>query len=148
MQHILVKAAIPIHAKEPDTIHTYAKRIFNRKSGYGRIDGVKLLQVARSHRLVGRHTNYTFPLRAINKTIPVNGIGLRSTITVTKFSSKPSNLAHLEHVHVNITFRRRNEIELNLISPARIVSPLIVPLPQDNVTHGVLDMPITTLIHW
>ncbi|KAK9728175.1 pheromone processing endoprotease [Basidiobolus ranarum] len=141
IQHLCVRAAVPISLEDKDWKPTAVGRLFNHKFGYGKLDAYQLVEAAKTHQLVGPQIRMETPVQVVEKTIPQDSTGINSTIVITDSEISKYELNFLEHitVQVNIAHERRGDLEVYLISPNQVVSQLAARRRRDESTRGITD---------
>ena len=150
VQHVLIAAAQPINAEDPDWETNGVGRKFSHKYGYGMIQATRLLAVSLAHKLVPpqawlespRHNTST-PRLELNQTSSV-------PIEVTPAMLEQANLMSLEHVTATVWIEhdRRGDVQVELFSPHGTRSVLASPRRYDSDGDGFPGWTFMSLKHW
>ncbi|KAJ3017833.1 UNVERIFIED_CONTAM: pheromone processing endoprotease [Siphonaria sp. JEL0065] len=152
-QHISVRSAVPINKGDPSWLKTQSGRPYSHDFGYGKLDAYQILELAKTWTTVPPHTSFQSPFLSPtgDGTIPQEkGKDVRVSHTVSKDSLKQSKFGRLEHVTVtvNIEHAKRGDVNVDLISPAGIVSKLAVTRHVDNDQGGFRNWTFMSVAHW
>ncbi|KAL1917644.1 uncharacterized protein VTP21DRAFT_4037 [Calcarisporiella thermophila] len=154
VQRLAIENAVPFALEDPDWQPTAAKRMFNHKFGYGKMDAFRMVEAARNFKRVGKHARWEIPEKVVSKPVPRSSkTGLTSSVHVEReegVSSAVSRIGYVEHVSVTLTLEhpRRGDVEVLLISPSGIVSQLATPRKYDSSSEGFTDWTFTSVKHW
>ncbi|KAK6541168.1 pheromone processing endoprotease, variant 2 [Orbilia ellipsospora] len=150
MQYLCIEAAVPVNENDPDWEKTVIGKKFNHKYGYGKIDAVKLVDAARSWKLVKPQAWFHSPILHVDHEIPNGNQGLSSSIEITKEQLENANIERLEHVTITIDLAhgRRGDLDVDLISPRGIKSKIAVQRPKDQSSSGYKEWTFMSVKHW
>ncbi|RKP08215.1 peptidase S8/S53 domain-containing protein, partial [Thamnocephalis sphaerospora] len=150
MQHLTVRSAIPITEEDESWSKTAAGWMHSNKFGFGKIDSYQIVEMAKTHQLVGRQVWIEQPFQPVEQRIPNNELGVNSTVAVTREMVDHVQFRQLEHitVTVNIDHQRRGDVEVFLISPNHIVSQLAATRKNDESGDGFRYWRFMTVKHW
>ena len=134
---------------------TTTGRKFNHKYGFGHIDAYKAIEKAKNWKLVGNHTTWRSPVKAVHENIGTDGGQsnnhiVNSTINVNETHLSSVNMSRLEHVTVtvDIIHKKRGDIMIELISPNNVISLLATERRDDMNDSGMLNWTLMTVKHW
>ncbi|KAJ3076386.1 pheromone processing endoprotease [Podochytrium sp. JEL0797] len=152
-QHITVRSAVPISTDDKSWFKTAAGRLYSHEFGYGKLDAYRILKVAKEWRTVAPQTSYESPLLLPegDGVIPQGaGQDVRVAFEVTEGALKENKFGALEHVtvKVNIQHAKRGDVNVDLVSPAGIVSNLAVSRRGDGDTTGFKNWTFMSVAHW
>lgn len=90
------------------------------------------------------------PVYSGGQPIPKDGVGIKSTIEVSRDLLKQHNLETLEHINVKvwISHGKRGDVEVELISPNGVRSILAGTRSGDTATTGFPGWTFMTIKHW
>ncbi|KAJ3125125.1 pheromone processing endoprotease [Physocladia obscura] len=152
-QHISVRSAVPISTTESSWFTTAAGRLYSHEFGYGKLDAYQILEIAKTWSTVAPQTSFTTPILmpSGDGKIPQDpGSDIRVEYTVTAEELAEVRFSKLEHVTVTVTIEhgKRGDVNVDLISPAGIVSNLAVTRPGDNANTGFGNWTFMSVAHW
>lgn len=150
LQHLTVRAAVPIKPKEKDWQKTFAGRFYSHKYGYGKLDAWKIVEEAKKWKNVGPQTKFNSKVHVEDLDIPNNGKALSSVIEISKEDIQSANISRLEHVQavVNISHPVRGFLDIWLISPNNISSHIGPSREADKSTEGFKNWTFMSVKHW
>ncbi|KAI0042684.1 hypothetical protein FA95DRAFT_1525115 [Auriscalpium vulgare] len=161
LQHLTVRTAKVVNAKDPDWNNTAAGRPFSYKYGYGVLNGYDFVTAAQNWQSVKPQTWVEkTPVQIANGTCDFLGDmaggelivpgGLTHTITVTKEDLEKDNFETLEHITVRvwITHAKRGDVEVEIVSPNGIKSVLAARRRDDRATTGYPGWRFMSVKHW
>jgi kexin len=124
--------------------------MFNHKFGYGLLDGYRIVEAAKTHKLVNRQTKFDTGTIDIHQEIPENDEGIRKTVSISESDLNKVEFRRLEHVTVtmDISHSRRGDVNVFLQSPNGYVSEVIVGRPYDEDMSGFPGWTAMTVKHW
>ncbi|MBW0475823.1 hypothetical protein O181_015538 [Austropuccinia psidii MF-1] len=150
VQYLAVTTATPFSLDEDDEWQkTAAGRWYNHKFGFGNLDAYKIVQAAKTWKLVKPQAWWTSPnVNAHSQ--PVTKEGANSTMVVKQSDIDGANLENLEHitVAVNINHNRRGNVRVELTSPHGSVSILATHRRFDDATTGFPGWVFMSVKHW
>ncbi|RKO97818.1 subtilisin-like protein, partial [Caulochytrium protostelioides] len=161
VQHVFVEAAVQNHADDGSWTRNGAGRWVSHKYGFGRLDAVQAIAVARSHTAVGPDLDplvlqdaAASLIPTMDPSLPRQGPrqGLIRTLVVARDPTVPSSLAlhALETVEVEVTLTHpsRGHVAITLVSPAGTLSQLLTYRPRDVSAEGLTSWVLTTVRCW
>ncbi|KAI8867093.1 hypothetical protein GQ42DRAFT_127252, partial [Ramicandelaber brevisporus] len=151
VQHLCVQTAIPVSLSDPDWTPVANGRIYNHKYGYGKLDAFRIVEAAKSFKLVRNQTWYEAPWVIVNSNIPQGSqTGLTSTVKIEQSNLDEAELGRLEHVTVTINLEHsyRGDVEVHLVSPHGYTSELAAVRPLDDNKNGYRMWTFMTVKHW
>ena len=148
-QHLLIKSSEPINLEDPDWQKTAAGLMYSHKSGFGVVDATRLVENARSHKLVPPQAWLETPQYPVHAAVSQDR-RVNHTVHVTRDMLQEANLASLEHVTTTvwITHERRGDVQVVLYGPHGTKSVLASPRRYDSDKHGFPGWTFMTLKHW
>ncbi|KAI9350755.1 peptidase S8/S53 domain-containing protein [Obelidium mucronatum] len=152
-QHITVRSAVPINKGDPSWLKTQAGRPYSHDFGYGKLDAYRILEIAKTWTTVPPHVSFQTPLLSPTTTSAIpqeKGKDVRVSHTVTKENLKLAKFGKLEHVTVtvNIEHAKRGDVNVDLVSPAGVVSRLAVTRYSDTDQGGFKNWTFMSVAHW
>ena len=125
-------------------------RKYNHKYGYGKLDGYRIVEAAKTFKSLKMQTSLSSTSILVEKVIPEDLFGLNSTFEVTASDLEKYDLKTLEHVTVSLNAKhaRRGDISLTLISPNGYKSELLTVRSMDMSTSGFEDWTTMSVKHW
>ncbi|RKO93571.1 peptidase S8/S53 domain-containing protein, partial [Blyttiomyces helicus] len=149
-QHLSVQTAVPIHLEDPDWTSVAFDRQFNHKFGFGRLDGYRLIEAAKTFKRVGPQTRLKTDVVHIGQAIPQDKNGIQTSINLTSADFRNVSLKRLEHVTVTVSIdhSRRGDVEAFLTSPNGVVSKLAARRSYDSHTTGFKNWTFMSVKHW
>ncbi|KAJ3298160.1 pheromone processing endoprotease [Borealophlyctis nickersoniae] len=150
MQQLTVRTAIAISPTDPDWQRTAAGRLYSHKYGYGRLDGYRLVEAAKTYVKVNPQAHFKTDLTVVGKAIPQGKEGVTSQIIVTEDQLKRANFSRLEHITitVDIDHSMRGDVQVKLTSPHNVVSRLAVRRGYDVDFRGFPNWTFMSVAHW
>lgn len=141
VQHILARTAVRTDYDHPGWAVNGAGHHFSHDYGFGRIDALAAVEMARTWPLVAPAQQFITGRQTVNTTLPLN-TSVRRTLTV-------SHNLRLEHVLVRVeaNYAEWGDLEINLISPLGTVSRLATA--HANLNAGAVSYwTYMTVAHW
>lgn len=149
VQHIVVKTAKKTSPIDNGWKTNAAGLEFNHKFGFGRMDALAMVNLAREwDNVPPQHICQT---DGKSKNVP---IPYRGTVTVQLYTmgceGQANEVKKLEHVDVTITLRhhRRGDLNITVVSPSGTTSNLLLPRKLDNSDKGLKDWAFMTIHLW
>ncbi|XP_037545715.1 furin (paired basic amino acid cleaving enzyme) a [Nematolebias whitei] len=147
MQHLVVRTSRPVNLVANDWRTNGVGRKVSHSYGYGLLDASAITSLAKSWSYVGPQRKCVISIL----TEPRN-IGSRLSInkTVDACIGSDSYVTSLEHVQARLTlsYNRRGNLAIHLISPAGTRSTLLHPRPHDYSSEGFNDWAFMTTHSW
>lgn len=149
VQHLAINTAIPILMSDSDWQKTATGRWYNHKFGFGNMDAQKIVEAAKTWKLVKPQAWWTSPNVNAGKQL-VTKEGVSSVIEVKQSDLDGANFETLEHitVAVNIEHGRRGNVRVTLTSPHGSVSILAAHRRYDEADTGFPGWVFMTVKHW
>uniref|UniRef100_A0A8C6K8V2 Furin (paired basic amino acid cleaving enzyme) a n=1 Tax=Nothobranchius furzeri TaxID=105023 RepID=A0A8C6K8V2_NOTFU len=141
MQHLVVRTSRPAHLLTIDWKTNGVGRKVSHSYGYGLLDASAIVSLASTWTNVGPQRKYV---------IPMLSDGLIINKTVDACTGSDSCVTSLEHVQarLTLTYNRRGNLAIHLISPAGTRSTLLHPRPHDYSSEGFNDWAFMTTHSW
>uniref|UniRef100_A0A8C6WX26 Furin (paired basic amino acid cleaving enzyme) a n=1 Tax=Neogobius melanostomus TaxID=47308 RepID=A0A8C6WX26_9GOBI len=145
MQHLVVRTSQPAHLIANDWRSNGVGRKVSHSYGYGLLNAGAIATLAKTWTNVG-------PQRKCALTILAENIGGHLSInqSVDACFGSGSHVKSLEHVQARLTlsYNRRGNLAIHLISPAGTRSTLLHPRPHDYSSEGFNDWAFMTTHSW
>ncbi|KAL8393452.1 hypothetical protein RB595_003281 [Gaeumannomyces hyphopodioides] len=150
MQYLALLSAVPVNLESGDWQDTPIGKKFSHMYGYGKVDSWGVVELAKTWKLVKPQAWYFSPWIHVKQAIPQGDKGLAVKFEVTQDMLDKANLERLEHITVtmNVEHTRRGDLNVDLISPSRVVSHLSVTRDRDNTRAGYKDWTFMSVAHW
>uniref|UniRef100_A0A1A8MQK9 Furin (Paired basic amino acid cleaving enzyme) a n=2 Tax=Nothobranchius pienaari TaxID=704102 RepID=A0A1A8MQK9_9TELE len=147
MQHLVVRTSRPAHLLTIDWKTNGVGRKVSHSYGYGLLDASAIVSLASTWTNVGPQRKYVIPMLSEPRNI---GSGLIINKTVDACTGSDSCVTSLEHVQarLTLTYNRRGNLAIHLISPAGTRSTLLHPRPHDYSSEGFNDWAFMTTHSW
>lgn len=149
VQHLAVSTAEPILMSDPDWQKTATGRWYNHKFGFGNMDAPKIVEAAKTWKLVKPQAYWTSPnVNALKQVITKEGVN--STLEIKQSDLDGANFETLEHITValNVLHGRRGNVRVTLTSPHGTVSILATHRRYDEAETGFPGWVFMTVKHW
>ncbi|XP_061883361.1 furin (paired basic amino acid cleaving enzyme) a [Entelurus aequoreus] len=147
MQHLVVRTSHPAHLLTNDWNTNGVGRKVSHSYGYGLLDASGIVALAKTWTSVGPQRKCVITLVSE----PMN-IGGRLLInkSVDACLGRDTHVTSLEHVQAQLTlsYNRRGNLAIHLISPAGTRSTLLHPRPHDYSSEGFNDWAFMTTHSW
>ncbi|KAJ3033582.1 pheromone processing endoprotease [Rhizophlyctis rosea] len=149
-QHLTVRTAVQVNPTDPSWQRTHSGRMYSHKFGYGKLDAWAIVKAAKTYHNVRAQTHMISPVVLVNQSIPSNGEGLRSSITVNEANLGKVVMTRLEHVTVtvDIDHQRRGDVVVELHSPNGVISQLASGRVGDLDGGGFRNWTFMSVVHW
>ncbi|KAI9350756.1 subtilase, partial [Obelidium mucronatum] len=154
-QHLSVRTAVPIDLQHASWFKNAAGRMYSHAYGYGKLDAYHILELAKTWKSVPKQvklsTDIKSPESGSGSPIPQEtGTDVRIAFPITTEMLSKANFGILEHVTVtvNIEHAYRGDVNVDLISPAGIVSQLAVKRSYDGDSSGFQNWTFMSVVHW
>jgi kexin len=149
-QYLVVETAVPFNLNDPSWQTTPSGRPYSHTFGYGKIDTYRIVQLAKTFKLVGPPVQMTMPTIKVEQRIPGGDDGINSTLVIDKNFLVEGNFKRLEQVtvRVNIKHQRRGEVQIRLYSPSGMVSIFSPGREYDDSRDGFKDWRFMSVVHW
>ncbi len=150
VQHLTIRAAVPITLDDPDWQKTVAGRMYSHKFAYGTLDSSRIVDLAKDWKNVGPQTSLKTDVKVAGKQIPFGSDGLNSTIVVTEKQVGRVGLQRLEHVTITVTITHqcRGDLDIWLVSPSNIISYIGPRRNVDKSKDGFSNWTFMSVKHW
>lgn len=141
VQHILARTAVRTDYEHPGWFLNGTGHHFSHDYGFGRIDALAAVELAREWRLVG-------PQQRVELTRQSALVSLEHNNAVRRSIAVSQDL-RLEHVQLEVVIDYNNwaDLEINLISPSGTVSQLAIP-HDFNSTSNLSGWRFMTVAKW
>jgi kexin len=149
-QYLLVEAATPFNLNHDSWTVNAVGRLYSHTFGYGKIDAYRIVEHAKTFKVVGPALQLEQPVTRVNALIPQDYHGINSTVAITQDYVQQQGFHRLEHitVKINILHERRGDVQVRLISPRGIVSVLSPGRRKDDSDKGFTNWEFMTVAHW
>ncbi|KAH9813866.1 pheromone processing endoprotease [Melampsora americana] len=149
VQHLAVNTAKPILMSDPDWQKTATGRWYNHKFGFGNMDAPRIVEAAKTWKLVKPQAYWTSPNVNAQKQM-ITKDGVNSTLEVKQSDLDEANFETLEHITValNVLHGRRGNVRVTLTSPHGTVSILATHRRYDEADTGFPGWVFMTVKHW
>uniref|UniRef100_A0A672HPN2 Furin (paired basic amino acid cleaving enzyme) a n=1 Tax=Salarias fasciatus TaxID=181472 RepID=A0A672HPN2_SALFA len=147
MQHLVVRTSHPAHLLADDWRTNGVGRKVSHSYGYGLLDASEIVKLAETWTNVGPQRKCVIAMVNEPKNI---GSHLSINKTVDACIGSDSHVSSLEHVQARLTlsYNRRGNLAIHLISPAGTRSTLLHPRPHDYSSEGFNDWAFMTTHSW
>ncbi|CAN9507028.1 unnamed protein product [Ophioblennius macclurei] len=147
MQHLVVRTSHPAHLLTNDWRTNGVGRKVSHSYGYGLLDASAIVRLAETWTNVGQQRRCVITMVNEPKNI---GSHLSINKSVDACFGSDSHVSSLEHVQARLTlsYNRRGNLAIHLISPAGTRSTLLHPRPHDYSSEGFNDWAFMTTHSW
>ncbi|XP_060797058.1 furin (paired basic amino acid cleaving enzyme) a [Neoarius graeffei] len=147
MQHLVVRTSNPAHLITNDWKTNGVGRKVSHSYGYGLLDAAAIVAQAKNWTNVGPQQKCVISMVSEPSNI---GSHLVITKSVDACFGKPNFVSSLEHVQAQLTlsYNRRGNLAIYLISPQGTRSTLLAPRPHDYSSEGFNDWAFMTTHSW
>ncbi|XP_068172200.1 furin (paired basic amino acid cleaving enzyme) a [Antennarius striatus] len=147
MQHLVVRTSHPAHLITNDWRTNGFGRNVSHSYGYGLLDARAIVSLAKTWTNVGPQRKCVISMMSEPRNI---GSYLVINKTIDACFGTDSQVTSLEHVQAQLTlsYNRRGNLEIRLISPAGTRSTLLHPRPHDYSSEGFNDWAFMTTHSW
>ncbi|XP_051947682.1 furin-1-like [Xyrauchen texanus] len=147
MQHLVVRTSNPAHLTTNDWKTNGVGRQVSHSYGYGLLDAGAIVALAKNWTNVGPQQKCVLSLVSEPRNI---GSRLVITKTVDACAGTPKFVSSLEHAQAQLTlsYNRRGNLAIYLISPQGTRSTLLAPRPHDYSSEGFNDWAFMTTHSW
>ncbi|CAB1425746.1 unnamed protein product [Pleuronectes platessa] len=147
MQHLVVRTSHPAHLLTNDWRTNGVGRKVSHSYGYGLLDASAIVSMAKTWNSVGPQRKCVITMVSEPRNI---GSNLSINMSVDACIGSDSHVTSLEHVQARLTlsYNRRGNLAIHLISPAGTRSTLLHPRPHDYSSEGFNDWAFMTTHSW
>ncbi|XP_071344408.1 furin (paired basic amino acid cleaving enzyme) a isoform X2 [Trachinotus anak] len=147
MQHLVVRTSHPAHLLTNDWRTNGVGRKVSHSYGYGLLDASAIVALAKTWTSVGPQRKCVITMVSEPRNI---GSRLSINMSVDGCIGTDSHVTSLEHVQARLTlsYNRRGNLAIHLISPAGTRSTLLHPRPHDYSSEGFNDWAFMTTHSW
>uniref|UniRef100_A0A665THZ2 Furin-like n=1 Tax=Echeneis naucrates TaxID=173247 RepID=A0A665THZ2_ECHNA len=147
MQHLVVRTSHPAHLLTNDWRTNGVGRKVSHSYGYGLLDARAIVSLAKTWTSVKPQRKCVIPMVCEPRNI---GAHLSINMSVDACIGTDSHVTSLEHVQARLTlsYNRRGNLAIHLISPAGTRSTLLHPRPHDYSSEGFNDWAFMTTHSW
>ncbi|XP_047218660.1 furin (paired basic amino acid cleaving enzyme) a [Girardinichthys multiradiatus] len=147
MQHLVVRTSRPAHLLTNDWRTNGVGRKVSHSYGYGLLDASAIVSLAKTWTNVGPQKKCVISILSEPRNI---GSHLLIDKSVDACIGSDSYVTSLEHVQarLTLTYNRRGNLAIHLISPAGTRSTLLHPRPHDYSSEGFNDWAFMTTHSW
>uniref|UniRef100_A0A4W6BXA5 Furin (paired basic amino acid cleaving enzyme) a n=1 Tax=Lates calcarifer TaxID=8187 RepID=A0A4W6BXA5_LATCA len=141
MQHLVVRTSHPAHLLTNDWKTNGVGRKVSHSYGYGLLDASAIVALAKTWTSVGPQRKCVITM--VSDHLLIN-------MSVDACIGTDSHVTSLEHVQARLTlsYNRRGNLAIHLISPAGTRSTLLHPRPHDYSSEGFNDWAFMTTHSW
>lgn len=156
MQHLLVISAVPFNLNDPSWFTNGIGRPYSTHFGYGKIDALRLVESARTHKLKNPPLIRSLPWLPVKRSIEAAPEGIVSSYLNLDYSFhwkyfELAEILKLERVSVSVQIQhgRRGDLVFKLCSPSGTCVPLTSPRPEDDDSQlGLMGWTFSTVAFW
>uniref|UniRef100_A0A4W5PZH0 P/Homo B domain-containing protein n=1 Tax=Hucho hucho TaxID=62062 RepID=A0A4W5PZH0_9TELE len=147
VQHLVVRASRPVDLQTHDWRTNGVGRPVSHYYGYGLLDAGRLVELASKWKAVK-------PKRKCTIDLITRAIELRRKLTlrwnVTACHGTRNWIRSLEHIQarLTLTYSRRGDLSITLISPKKTISNLLTTRPYDKMSTGFSDWAFMSTHCW
>ncbi|XP_069784213.1 proprotein convertase subtilisin/kexin type 4-like isoform X2 [Narcine bancroftii] len=147
MQHLVVRASKPLHLKAEDWTKNGVGRKVSHHYGYGLLDAGLLVDLATKWLTVHPQRECSIEIIKFPQIISDKLI-IKQYINAC--SGTKNYIGSLEHVEarMSLSYTRRGDLRISLISPSRTRSKLVDVRPYDGSSNGYRDWTFMTTHCW
>ncbi|XP_036399472.1 furin (paired basic amino acid cleaving enzyme) a [Megalops cyprinoides] len=147
MQHLVVRTSHPAHLTTNDWKTNGVGRRVSHSYGYGLLDAGAMVALARNWTNVGPQQKCVLSMVSEPRNI---GSHLVISKSVDACYGRPNYVSSLEHAQAQLTlsYNRRGNLAIYLISPQGTRSTLLAPRPHDYSSEGFNDWAFMTTHSW
>ncbi|KAJ8247497.1 hypothetical protein GJAV_G00247080 [Gymnothorax javanicus] len=147
MQHLVVRTSHPAHLVTSDWNTNGVGRRVSHSYGYGLLDAGAMVALARNWTNVGPQQKCVLNMMSESRNI---GTRLVVSKSVDACFGRPNYVRSLEHAQAQLTlsYSRRGNLAIYLISPQGTRSTLLAPRPHDFSSEGFNDWAFMTTHSW
>ncbi|KAJ1180119.1 hypothetical protein NDU88_005343 [Pleurodeles waltl] len=147
MQHLVVQTSKPIHLNANDWITNGVGRKVSHSYGYGLLDAGAMVSLAKNWTTVGPQRKCVIDMLSESKEI---GSRLEVRRKVDACFGTSNYISRLEHAQARLTlsYNRRGDLTIYLVSPTGTRSTLLAPRPHDYSSEGFNDWAFMTTHSW
>ncbi|XP_034045297.1 furin-1-like [Thalassophryne amazonica] len=147
MQHLVVRTSRPAHLLANDWRTNGVGRRVSHSYGYGLLDAKAIVELAKKWTSVGQQQKCVITMLNEPRNI---GSHLLINKTVDSCTGSDSHITSLEHVQARLTlsYNRRGNLQIHLISPTGTHSTLLHARPHDYSSEGFNDWAFMTTHSW
>ncbi|XP_072236574.1 furin (paired basic amino acid cleaving enzyme) a [Leuresthes tenuis] len=147
MQHLVVRTSRPVHLLANDWRTNGVGRKVSHSYGYGLLDAGAIVSLAKTWTNVRPQRKCVITILSEPRNI---GNYLSINKSVDSCIGSDSYVTSLEHVQAQLTlsYNRRGNLAIHLISPAGTRSTLLHPRPHDYSSEGFNDWAFMTTHSW
>uniref|UniRef100_A0A7N8X1H9 Furin (paired basic amino acid cleaving enzyme) a n=1 Tax=Mastacembelus armatus TaxID=205130 RepID=A0A7N8X1H9_9TELE len=149
MQHLVVRTSHPAHLLTNDWRTNGVGRKVSHAYGYGLLDASAIVALAKTWTNVGPQRKCVITMVGEPKLVHYT-YAHTNTHTVDACVGTDSHVTSLEHVQaqLSLSYNRRGNLAIHLISPAGTRSTLLHPRPHDYSSEGFNDWAFMTTHSW
>ncbi|XP_034413208.1 furin (paired basic amino acid cleaving enzyme) a [Cyclopterus lumpus] len=147
MQHLVVRTSHPAHLLTNDWRTNGVGRKVSHSYGYGLLDASAIVELAETWTSVRPQRKCVITMVSEPRNI---GSHLSINMSVDACIGTESHVTALEHVQarLSLSYNRRGNLAIHLISPAGTRSTLLHPRPHDYSSEGFNDWAFMTTHSW
>ncbi|KAI1889765.1 hypothetical protein AGOR_G00166300 [Albula goreensis] len=147
MQHLVVRTSHPAHLSTADWRTNGVGRRVSHSYGYGLLDASAMVALARNWTNVGPQQKCVLSMVSEPRNI---GNHLVISKSIDACYGRPNYVSSLEHAQaqLTLTYNRRGNLAIYLISPQGTRSTLLAPRPHDYSSEGFTDWAFMTTHSW
>ncbi|XP_078054888.1 proprotein convertase subtilisin/kexin type 4-like [Mustelus asterias] len=147
MQHLVVRASKPLHLKAEDWAKNGVGRKVSHHYGYGLLDAGLLVDLATRWLTVNPQRECSIDISKSPQTISDKLVIKKYIDPCSRTKNYIRSLEHVE-VRVSLSYTRRGDLRISLISPSGTYSTLVDVRPYDTSPYGYRDWTFMTTHCW
>uniref|UniRef100_A0A4W4G6R2 P/Homo B domain-containing protein n=1 Tax=Electrophorus electricus TaxID=8005 RepID=A0A4W4G6R2_ELEEL len=147
MQHLVVRTSNPAHLLTDDWKTNGVGRKVSHSYGYGLLDAAAIVALAQNWTNVGPQQKCVLSMVSEPRNI-ANHLVISKSVDACQ--GQPNFVSSLEHAQARLTlsYNRRGNLAIYLISPQGTRSTLLAPRPHDYSSEGFNDWAFMTTHSW
>uniref|UniRef100_A0A8C0XWG5 Furin (paired basic amino acid cleaving enzyme) a n=1 Tax=Cyprinus carpio carpio TaxID=630221 RepID=A0A8C0XWG5_CYPCA len=147
MQHLVVRTSNPAHLTTNDWKTNGVGRRVSHSYGYGLLDAGAIVALAKNWTNVGPQRKCVLSLVSEPRNIGSHLVINKSVDACAGTDNFVSSLEHAQ-AHLTLSYNRRGNLAIYLISPQGTRSTLLAPRPHDYSSDGFSDWAFMTTHSW
>ncbi|KAM4630950.1 furin (paired basic amino acid cleaving enzyme) a isoform 1-T3 [Polymixia lowei] len=147
MQHLVVRTSHPAHLLTNDWATNGVGRKVSHSYGYGLLNASAIVALAKTWESVGSQRKCVLSMVAEPRNIGSHLVISRSVDACFGTASQVSSLEHVQ-AQLTLSYNRRGNLAIHLISPMGTRSTLLAPRPHDYSSEGFNDWAFMTTHSW
>ncbi|GMM28447.1 kexin [Martiniozyma asiatica (nom. inval.)] len=151
VQYLTVLSAVEINSHDESWQDSAIEsRRYSTKFGWGKIDAEKMVKKAQNWVLLKPQGWYYMPYQNVDKSVEKSLGEVEDSFVVDLNNLERANFESIEQITVTVDIDSsiRGDVEVDLISPNGIKSPLAVTRHRDSDSSGFKKWTFSTVAHW